>query len=406
MSNAVLLRIAKLSEPLILKCKACPRIHSRLDVLRYRRDPASLLETLKEEFSTEELLAANVMQPSGERKPVPSPILAAFCQGFVCLQRKEEDSPYDLLTERGSLMCDDPACFEALDDEHTETCSHKFQNQLFLVSGVKTLGVMRQFHYPVTLVTGLSDLNGLQLRRLCGQPETGYYHEASGPADRADIYHRKATLFLVACDLINLNVEGPRIVMKIAEQLARLGETYGFNLDHFELWKPTESEIQDIALAVKFGDCMLIRAAIRMSLENSAHNLIDYFEEKRRPTDYAAAEHEVKEEIERARRLNHPTTELAKKRKHLVKIFEETHVRPLHKSAHSTSDPIARSLWLAAAEITVQLHSTRLLLRVAARAGSRGDDVQRDLMGPSELKERRQLHDQLIDIHRELRSKK
>jgi hypothetical protein len=259
---------------------------------------------------------------------------------------------------------------------------------------------------PASVATGLSDLDGNRMRQLCGQPKRGRRRESGSVENLSEVHLYRTTLVLLAWDLTNLSSQDPGNMKPTAMRLARIADTFGFTTKNVRLWNPTEIEIHEIALAAEMHDATLVRAAMRTSLENSQFELLDYVAEADQSEEYGDARRELLQEIERARKLQFRSPELTKKYDRLVQVFEQTCLRPLHEAAHSTVDPAAHSLWLAAAETTEQLHVSSPLLRIAARAGSRDDDPRNDAMTPEELKQRRQLTAQLVSIRRELRGKK
>jgi hypothetical protein len=405
MSCAVLHRIVQLSEPVSLSDTAWDFLGTSPNVRRYPGDWQSLLSTLEEEFSTEQLRAAKVTLMNDEGEPEPSPVLSELTQAFVCLRRKKNERPYDLLTERGSLMCDDPPCFAARGDWYTNVCSRKFQNLLFVVRDVRALAVLRLLCLPVTLANGLSELSGNQMRQLCGEPELGRRVIIPQCDNLPEVKLHDTTLVLVAWDVTGLSIQGPGNVMTTAVWLAQMAETFGFKTERIQLLKPTDAEVHEIALAAELRDAIIVRATMQSILEDSEYDLREYFTESRRPEEYGDARRELKQAIERARDRKYQSPELMEKRNHLIRVFNRTCLQPLYAEADSTEDPAARTLWLAAAETSERLHVSNPLLRVAAHAGSRDDDPQNDSITPDESKERRQLIAQLVDIRRELRSK-
>lgn len=187
--------------------------------------------------------------------------------------------------------------------------------------------------------------------------------------------------------------------------MARIAESFDFGTENIRFWEPTTQALQQITLAVELRDDKLVRQAVRASLEESSRSLQAYAEQIARPNDFVGIQQDLLNEIQRARKWRHATSGLSRKRELYDEVYHETYVVPLYQAAQSSLDPAARSLLLAMAEISEQLHRSSTLVRAASQAGSRGDDPRSDLVGPIESKARLQLINQLVEIRRELRGR-
>lgn len=404
MSSAVLRRICSLSEP-VSHVEKWHFLSSNVNVRQHSGDAHALLETLQNEFSTEQLESAKVVQVEDDGELILSPILSDGDSVFVPLRHSADEAPFDLMSEKGCLTSDVPPSIIAYQDW---TATKYFGNSLgniLVAADIRSVDVLRSQGFSAAVIAGLDTLHGPQLNQLCGKRDFDRDSQTRLLPQLEEMQQKEISLTFAFWDVANLNSQVPENVQVIATRMARVSEYLGVDPEHLKVWRPTINEINEITDAANFGDRIVALLAIQSSLENSVFRLTDYFLDLRRPEDYGGAQHDFVAKIDRARQLNYESPELSESRDHFDRVFERTVVQPLLNEANSSSDSMRRVLLLTAAELTKQWHESNRFVRAARHGVLRCDDPRSGPAISEETNQRRLVVDQLLKIYRELHRK-
>lgn len=404
MSCAVLQKIHSLSEP-ISPIGQWQFLTADTNVRRYPGNSSSLLDSLRSEFSNEQLEAAKVVQAADDGDPILSPKLSTGDSVFVSLRRSRNGMPFDLVTAKGCLASDVPPSLIAYRDWTATKFSGNSLKNILVAASMESVVVLRSLGFPAMVAAGLDTLRDPQLSQLYGKCEFDTESQTGLLPQIEEIGNKNINLAFVLWDLMNIRSYTPSNVQAIATKLARVAEARNLDPDLLKVWRPTTNEIHDIATAADLGDRSVSMLAIRSSLETSLFGLKDYFLELRRPQDYGGAKVHLVEEIDRVLKVKYESPELSERLDHLHQVFQRTVVQPLLNDANSSRDSAKRMLYLAAANSAERWHESCRFVRAATHGVLKCDDPRSAPAILEETQQRRMVVDQSLKIYRELHRK-
>lgn len=406
MSTSILQAASNLSQPYSFAGTPWEFLQSSGNLRTYPGDAHELVTALLEEYDAEAIVNAGIATHNDAGELMPAPILGDAPLEILLLRERKDAPPYDLITDLGSLVGDDPACFDANRDAYTAARMAK-HDLLFVAATVAESAVLRRLGYAATVVAGLESLTGGQLRRLLGMPDGVSGRSCNQRRRLAPIRHRRdVVIVFVAFDFLNLRVGVPDIVQTVVAGFGEIAKAFGFNARMLSIWEPSEAQLEEVKLAATLHDVSFIQGAIRRSLRQSRRDIYSFERDRSRPDNLHSAEMALDEEVRRSRDRNYPTSELADAKDNFDRLFDATVLQPLRNAAEATADPVERPLLLRAIELTEELHRTSPLRRLADVAGTRADKRAPEPLTCDEREQRRQASTQLGQIYRKLRAKR
>jgi hypothetical protein len=381
-------------------CAPAPRDWAFLSSVENLRqppnDPGALLESLGQEFTSSQLEQAGVITPGSDAAAQISPVLSA---PFMVLRRSASDTPFDIVNQQGSLVSVDPPSFESPDDCFTKRRARKRKRILVPFSNSDLL-ILRMLHLPCTPAFGLTSIGGQHVRRLFNVP--------SGNDDQESCLLCRGgyKLTLVAWDVTRLKDTIPVGLKAVVSRFRKAESLYKCKVaDGVEVWRPTRQSLKRIRLAAEFGDQNSLMSNLWKSIEENVCSPAGFARASAPPEkdDYPTARQRLLESLQHAREIGFGAEEIKRRLLKLDKAFNTEVVEAIIRDAGSAPSGLSRGLLLAAAELVEQWYASSDVVR----SSSQRDPLKRvstrpDPLRSEQLKQRRQIVDSLVKIHREL----
>ncbi|WP_437191591.1 hypothetical protein [Planctomicrobium sp. SH527] len=364
-------------------------------------DPA-VLEELKQEFSLEQLEAARVLVKSSTRLEL-NPVLAGDGTQGVFLRRAKDDAPFDIINQSGSLSNHAPPSFSCILDYFTKSVCDETKS-ILVASSSEDLAVLRALQLPCTAAAGLANVNGDQLRCLFADAPV-FENCTPRQVPKLPVVIENCCLVLTSWNIAELKNEQPGLVASIVNRMLKAEEAFGLDTSNrLKIWRPSETEFRRICAAAELQDRTSVRNLIRQSMSYSSCSARCVVEETalRNPMNYSAAREELLKTIAQTRKLGLQSSDIAKKLESFNRSFDASVVTAIIQDAMSATDPVERSLLLAAAELMGYWHKSSPIVRVTQEGASGRFHLQEKSLDSEELKEQLRVVDGLVKIHREL----
>jgi len=364
---------------------------------------SELMDSLLQEFAPEQLEAARVLVRQQDHDLGFSPILVGDETRGLFLRRTKDEPPFDIVNQHGALATDDPPAFDSCCDFFTKSWSGDTK-LIYVAFSDDDLAVLRMLNMPCTPAAGLAEMNGQQVRRLCGDSHNVQYNTPTSVRTAA-VTSGKFRLTLVGWHLAKLVNQRPAGMTPVVSRLLKAEDAFGLDTSkRVDVWQPTTSEFGRISSAVEFADRALARKLIWKSARCSTYSVKDHRARNsaRNSTDYRVARRELLRTITRSRELGCQSSEVATRLEAFNRSFDKDVVDAIIGDAMSAADSVERSLLLAAADLMGHWHKSSVLVRSMQKGAVGRFPSQEKVLSPEELKERLRVVDGLVKIHREL----
>jgi hypothetical protein len=327
----------------------------------------------------------------------------------VALRNSAESAPDDILGPGGSLAGQDIPCLTAARDACTAGGLPHWRKFLFATFDVLTLAILRSLGLPATFATGLAQLDGRGLRDLIGEPHVLTHNETNSAASRcapsAELWRSVEKLVLVGWSVATLSRRKPHGLHAVAELFGGAQAGFAFDTSRIMVWRPTQSQLQQIQCAARLRDVELARHAIAQSVDVSVGSIDRYVSQHQGlPAGQAffVARTNLTQLLEQEQQQNLLSYRFPGIQESYRQAFERAFVQPLVREASSASDPIDGAVALATADLVQEWHN-RSPLMTCCNENAR---AHLPWVVPTEfeaLRQRLKIADYLIGIWRERR---
>lgn len=368
-----------------------------------RQGPTStegILPTLLKKHGVESLLAAG-LAVLDEGRPQLHPFLDGPNIGVLAL-RDRHGEIYDLLTERGCVVGRRSPILEAFDDEVTRRLASCGAKQLFLVEKFIDIVLLRSLGYAAAPLAGLEQIDRAGLRQLARR-----FGITANPSDREiqrslESGEPPASESTTPNEIVRLTIvnwrphsvartESPAALSGI-EFLNRLARFRGLNLSEVDLWRPLETDLDELRFALERRERAWIAEAVANSLFRCCGSMVEFREA---PIE-AAAPKSLAEAVDLIERLTAEGGTDAGRRRleealgHYASATRRFVLGPLLRQGEASTDPMDRLMNFQLA------HFTTLFSYLAPRV--KAEFVQLSKLDGEQLKRFDEAMDDLLAI--------
>ena len=399
MSGEIMERIASLTRPADSpeKWDFLPRV---IGLRHFCSDLVDVVEALSREFTQQQLEAVRVLVPGDHGGLSPSPVLAA--ERLLFLRERKDRQPFDIVSQHGSLLSDDPPALACCRDFYTRV--RRGPRCVAAAFSGDDLAVLRMMGIPCTFTSRLALLDGSQASRLFD--ESLRYGDTPPAAETASaVLRNDYRIILVACQLSSVFNKLPAGLNETVSRLLQVEEVFGYDTsERVGIWRPSESEFSRITSAIEFADKTQVSRVLRESIYQSSISVRAFAEQSdvTRGNDYCSARQELNLALEQARKRGLRSSEISGKLAALKQSFDATVIQAIISDALASANSVDRSLLLMAADLMGDWHESVELIRNAERGLEGRFQGRGDPLEPEELRDKLRVVDGLVKIHREL----
>jgi hypothetical protein len=364
-------------------------------------DPRELLESLEAAFERSQLEEVGVITPGRDDSVWFNPVFGA---PFLALRRSVDEAPFDLVNQEGSLVSHDPPSFVCSDDWSTNQAARDGKRILVPFSN-NDLIILRMLHLPCTPAFGLASIG---LASIDGQQVSRLFKIPSRNGNRATCPIRRSRfkLTLVAWDIARLKSTIPVGLGPVLSRLRKAESLYHCKVaDSIDIWRPTPKSLRQIRVAADFADQDELLSLLMKSITASSYSPAGFARASAPPekNDYPTARQRLLESLQHAREIGFGAEEIKRRLLKLDKAFNTEVVEAIIQDAGSAPSGLSRGLLLAAAELMEQWYaSSDVVVSSSQRDPMKRVSTRPDPLRSEQLKQRRQIADSLVKIHREL----
>ena len=212
-------------------------------------DSMTVVRDLQQQFSQAELLEAGILAMDKAREAHLDPVLCDQHATIIPLRRASKDSPFDLLTDRGTLSGRRlPICASLRDARIRKLIRAEKEKLMLVASTAADAAVLLSLKIPATLAWGLAQLGGRYLKPF----QRCFDLYPPKPPPRFETIHddeeekkkekRPPDLVFVGCSLARMSLEEPVNLSATVSHLAGVEEHLDLPLDGFYRWQPTQRD--------------------------------------------------------------------------------------------------------------------------------------------------------------------
>jgi hypothetical protein len=270
---------------------------------------------------------------------------------------------------------------------------------------MRDVALLRRLELPVTLASGLNQLDGVGLRRLLGPPQAvsrGAISASPFPSvQRADLWNHIDKLLLVGWSVAAMGLRPRPGLQDVANLMHTAHHCFGFDTSRIVIWQPAPFEFEQLQAAVRLRDIELLRQAAAESAQRANRSIEQYVNDhaQRSPREaYRITRQRLMDELRREQERQLLSPSIGTLCDAYSRAFERGFVEPLVEEARTKTDPIDKATCLAAAELLQELHNSSLIVTGCGEYASRTRLLWQTPMEPELLKVRLTIWDRLIAI--------
>ncbi len=354
---------------------------------RLRRTPLELAALLRQTFSLEQLLAAQIFEQDQDNEPSLNPVFGDTTSQLLFFYSPNKELEEVIGPQRGLLFQEPSSVHYSC---QTQESGQQAKRMLLADSG-SDVHLLRLLGSKCMPAAGLERLSGQQVRRIFPPASSNKF----GPKYKMTIVGWQPSL---------LDPRPTRLIEEILARFADVEQTYDIDpATRFDFWLAKPCEIDAIRLAASFRDKKTAQRFVTQSLESSTFSpdAARDATAKSIELDYAAARANLLRAISRSRMVS-GSQDVRDASEKFKQAFDKMVSRKFYKAAASDSDPNESMLRLAADKFAIFWFETQEIMVMGDQAIAKRSPEYRSTIDPDKLDERLRLVNTLLKIRKSL----
>lgn len=361
-------------------------------------DALGLLSSLRDAFSDDELVEANIAGTDADGQSI---LIGALDLDPLVLQTVQSAGQLiDLTSPKGSVLSALPPSFDAPRDEVVHSRCKEWADQIIVAPAAPEIVLMSALGLPVVPSTGLEHLTVHDLKLLLGEPGEESHSDVKYMDSMAPIRKSADQIVLMPWTFDEPEVDIASDILGVISFLRQMKKHFRFDTSIFSVWDISARSREALLAAKACRSEELVVHALKSSLRLDTKAL-DYFEERgsHLPRDFRNARESLIRQLKRSRLLGFVGSRTKSAAEDFEAALEETVILPiLDQAAAPLTEPLNRPLLLMLANLLQQMTRYDPILRKfeSLKSGKRDSGADQDLAWLM------QLQPAVLDLHKAL----